>query len=115
MSAKSKLILILLLAGIAYLTNPQVEDFQHKANELFAEQVNRAAAQGNLTAKLGKVLGAQNLGEFVIRIERHDYYMLSYGDVFSTIDDSFQGTMIGIFGQVFTFPSKESKPIFKPQ
>lgn len=109
MKSSTKLLVLLGISALAYSMNPQVEDYQNQANTLFAKQIDRQAAEGNLAAKLGKVLGAKNLGEFLIRVDRHELYVLSYAEVYSTLDDSYQGTMIGLFGQIYSVPSTKAQ------
>lgn len=108
MNSKAKLILVILLLCGSYISNPQVEDYQNKANEIFAEQVEREAAKGNVVAKIGKVLGAKKIGEFLLRVERHDLYLASYSEVYTTTDSTYQGIMIGAFGQIISFPTQKN-------
>lgn len=109
MKSTTKLLIVLALGALAYMMNPEVQDYQNKANALFAKQLDREAAEGNFAAKVGKVLGAKNLGEFLIRVERHEMYLLSYAEVYSSLDDSYQGTMIGVLGQIYSVPSRNVK------
>lgn len=107
MNSKVKLLLAILFLGGSYISNPQVEDFQNKANEIFAVQVEREAAKGNVVAKIGKVLGAKKIGEFLLRVERHELYLASYSEVYTTTDSTYQGIMIGAFGQIISFPNQQ--------
>lgn len=109
MNSKAKLLVVVLLIVGSYLYNPQIEEYQNKANELFAEQVEREAAKGNVAAKIGKVLGAKKIGEFLLRVERHELYLASYSEVYTTTDSTYQGIMIGAFGQIISFPSQKTK------
>lgn len=108
MNSKAKLGIVVLLLGGSYITNPQIEDYQNKANDLFAEQVEREAAKGNVVAKIGKVLGAKKIGEFLLRVERHELYLASYSEVYTTTDSTYQGFMVGAFGQIFSVPTQKS-------
>ena len=98
---KNLFIILAILSLVAFITNPKHSDFQSKANEIWEQALNQEADNGGLVAKVARFFGAGKKGDWVLRVERHDYFLFSVADVFSTLENQHMGVLIGCFGQVY--------------
>lgn len=103
-------LILLALALVAFITNPDQVEHQQKANELFEQRLNAEADSGNLLAKVAQSFGAGKAGGLVLRVERENYFLLSTGRVYSTIDNQEIGLLLGLFGQVFLINAQPIEP-----